>query len=90
MKWNNFFSLRISELVVKQLKEEDSINFQNAEALQEHIAGLVTKDFEREEALDKEVLSLMDQLEKEGHNFERYKMFPLLKKQLAKQKGIVL
>ena len=91
MPWNKLFSLRIAELSLKHLEQENSIEIlQNQEAVRTLIQGEIDKDFEEEKLLDEEVLKLMDNLEKEGHSFERYKMFPLLKKQLAKKKDFVL
>ena len=91
MKWSELFSLRISELVLNQLqKEKEIIVHKEAETLRNHISHLITQNFEQETELDREVQAFMDDLEKQGHSFERYKMFPLLKKKLAKQKGIIL
>ena len=91
MKWAELFSLRISELVLSQLKKEKEITIhKEEEVLRSRISHLIVKNFEQERELDREVQALMDDLEKQGHSFERYKMFPLLKKKLAKQKGIIL
>ena len=91
MKWNELFALRISELVLNQLKTDTSIILkEKEEVLRKRISLLVSSDFEREKQLDKEAQDMMDDLEKQGHQFERYKMFPLLKRQLAKKKGIIL
>ena len=91
MKWVELFSLRISELVLDQLQKEREITVhEEGEALRGRIAHLIVKNFEQEKELDREVQALMDDLEKQGHSFERYKMFPLLKKKLAKEKGIIL
>ena len=52
---------------------------------------LVAADFARERQLDEEVNKMMDDLERQNPgSFQRYKMFPLLKKRLAQEKGIVL
>ena len=41
--------------------------------------------------LDAEVNRMMDDLEKQSSGeFQRYKMFPMLKKRLAKEKKIIL
>lgn len=91
MKWHELFSVRISELVLNQLQKEKEITLQEKkEGLRSRIARLIAADFEREKALDREVQALMDDLERQGHSFERYKMFPLLKQKLAKKKGIIL
>ena len=91
MKWNELFALRISELVLNQLKTDTSIILkEKEEVLRKRVSLLVSDDFDREKQLDKEAQDMMDDLEKQGHQFERYKMFPLLKRQLAKKKGIIL
>lgn len=91
MKWNELFSLRISELVLNQLQKEKEITLhEKKESLRNRISHLITKNFEQEKELDQEVQALMDDLEKQGHSFERYKMFPILKKKLAQKKGIIL
>lgn len=91
MKWSELFSLRISELVLNQLQKEKEITLnKEVDILRNRISHLITQNFEQEKELDQEVQGLMDELEKQGHSFERYKMFPLLKKKLAKNKGIIL
>jgi hypothetical protein len=45
----------------------------------------------KESDLDHEVNRMMDELERQNPGeFQRYKMFPMLKKRLAKEKGIIL
>ena len=91
MKWNELFSLRISELVLNQLQKEREITLhEEKEPLRNRISHLITKNFKQEKELDQEVQALMDDLEKQGHSFERYKMFPILKKKLAQKKGFIL
>ena len=91
MKWDELFSLRISELVLEQMKKTKEITIhEEEETLRNRIVRLIAVNFEREKELDREVQALMDDLEKQGHPFERYKMFPLLKQKLAKKKGFVL
>lgn len=52
---------------------------------------LVKADYARETELDREVEAMMDDLERKNPGeFQRYKMFPLLKKRLAKEKGVIL
>jgi hypothetical protein len=53
--------------------------------------ALVVQEYEREKELDAEVHKMMDELERQNPGgFQRYKMFPMLKKRLAKEKGIIL
>ena len=91
MKWNELFSLRIAELVVKQLKQSTQITLHKEESfLMNHICQLIEADFDQEKKLDQEVNQMLEELEDQGHVFERRKMYPMLKNQLAKKKGIVL
>ena len=91
MKWNELFSLRLSELIAKHIQEDKEIQLLVEEKpLREGIAGIVDRNFQEERSLDKEVEAMMDNLEAQGHQFERYKMRPLVKSKLAKKKGFVL
>ena len=91
MKWNELFSLRIAELVLKQLKQNSQITLHEEESfLMSHICQLIESDFDQERKLDQEVNKMLEDLEDQGHVFEWHKMHPMLKNQLAKKKGIVL
>lgn len=80
------------KLVIDELKEHDVITFKDKEeAVFNRAVELVKSDFLKEQQLDEEVNQMMDDLERQNPgSFQRYKMFPLLKKRLAKEKGIVL
>lgn len=55
------------------------------------IVETITADFQREEKLDQDVHALMDQMEREHEGqFQRHKMFPMLKQKLAKERKIIL
>ena len=55
------------------------------------IVAAITADFKREEQLEQDVQALMDQMEREHEGqFQRHKMFPMLKQKLAKERKIVL
>ena len=91
MKWDELFSLRISELVSKQLAQTDQIELQDQEeSIREKIYQLIQLNFDDHKKLEEEIYQMMDDLEKQGHQFERHKMYPALKQQLAKKKGIIL
>ena len=91
MKWNDLIALRISELIVKQLVLEDQISLLKPEEdIRKQIERDIKENFDQEKNLLQEVSLMMEDLEKQGHHFEREKMFPLLKAQLAKKKGFVL
>lgn len=52
---------------------------------------IINGDFEKEANLEKEVMRMVDDIEKrEGENFSRHQMFKMLKKKVADERGIVL
>lgn len=92
MRLGNKQIRRMVSLVLKGLKEHEVVTFkQEEEIVFNRACELVLNNFKEERNLDQEVNLMMDDLEsKNPGGFERYKMFPLLKKRLAKQKGIIL
>lgn len=54
------------------------------------ITAVIMKNIEEEAKLDSLVEGMMDQLERQNQDFQRFKMFPLLKKKLAEQRGFIL
>ena len=83
---------RMVKLVFDELKDHNVVTFKdNEEQVYSRAMALVKGDFFKEKDLDEEVNNMMDDLERQNPGaFQRYKMFPLLKKRLAKEKGIVL
>ena len=83
---------RMAEALLKSLKEQKVITFKEKEDVTlERATAIIRADFQREAELDREVNRMMDDLERQNPGeFQRYKMFPMLKKRLAKEKGIVL
>jgi hypothetical protein len=83
---------RMAEAVLRGLKEQQVITFKEKEdAVVERAFAIVRADYQREAELDQEVNRMMDDLERQNPNgFQRYIMFPMLKKRLAKEKGIIL
>lgn len=91
MKWNDMFSLRLSEIVAKHIQSDKGIKLLVEEkSLQDSITGVIDSNFQEEKDLNKEVEKLMDDLEDQGESFERHKMRPLIKSRLAKKRGFVL
>ena len=91
MKWNELVSLRLSELILKQLLAEKQIKFQQSEEkLRKQIERNIQENFEQEKQLLEEVYQMIEDLEQKGQSFERHKLFPLLKVQLAKKRGFIL
>lgn len=83
---------RMAVAIFKALKEQKVIEFkEKEESVLDRAVGLIKADFNREAELDQEVNRMMDDLERQNPGgFQRYKMFPMLKRRLAKEKGIVL
>ena len=91
MNWNELRALRLSELVAKQLSQDQRIQLKKEEEpIRLEIEREIKNHFQKEEELIKEVYKMMEDLEKQGHQFERQKMFPILKNKLAEKKGFVL
>ena len=92
MKMSDKQIKRMVKLVLDELKEHNVITFkEKEEKVFMRATELIKGDFNKEQELDQEVNDMMDDLERQNPgSFQRYKMFPLLKKRLAKQKGIVL
>ncbi len=83
---------RMATAILNALKEQKVITFkEKEETVLERATALIRADFQREMELDREVNRMMDDLERQNPGeFQRYKMFPMLKKRLAKEKGIIL
>ena len=83
---------RLVEGVFRRWKEKDIVTFKEGEetAFKAAVQNIL-KDYGKEQALEKEVEAMMEKLEKSHPDqFERHKMYPLLKKKLAKEKSIIL
>ena len=83
---------RLVHFVFKSLKDSETVEFkQKEDQVFDRAVAIIKEELQREVALDREVNAMMDDLERQNPgSFERYKMFPLLKKRLAKEKGLVL
>jgi hypothetical protein len=92
MKMTDKQMKRMAEAILNGLKKQNVIQFKEKEdVVAERAAAIIRADFEREAELDREVNRMMDDLERQNPGaFQRFKMFPMLKRRLAKEKGIVL
>ena len=83
---------RIVHLVLQELKSSSAIEAKESnEKLASVIKSEINKNISEEAQLNQEVETMMDELERQNPGgFQRYKMFPLLKKKLAEKKGFVL
>lgn len=76
-----FAEIKSSNVI--ELKAEDAV-------IKSTILAVIQKNIEEESKIDQLVEGMMDQLERQNQEFQRHKMFPLLKKKLAEQRGFVL
>ena len=83
---------RLSEKILKQWKAQNLITFKVDEKIVlKTIVDVVTLNLKKEEQLDQDVKNLMDQMEREHEGqFQRHKMFPMLKQKLAKERKFIL
>lgn len=83
---------RLVRKVFESLKSKGLVQFKSKEEVAyQRAVELVKNEYQKEVELEAEVNRMMDELERQNPGqFERYKMFPLLKRKLAKEKGIVL
>ena len=74
------------------LEKKQLIQFNKSkEAVLKKGKEIIDADFAREAKLDEEVMRMLDQIEQnQTDQFERHKMFKMLKKKVAEEKGIVL
>jgi hypothetical protein len=82
----------LAEKILNQWKKQNLIVFKEDEKkVLARVAEIIKEDYEREMALDRDVNAMLDQLEKSNPGeFQRYKMFPILKQKLAKEKKVIL
>ncbi|MDE0518122.1 MAG: DUF507 family protein [Oligoflexia bacterium] len=92
LHWKQSFSQYLSKLIFKEWKTGDLVEWQTGEEeITEHIHHILSTDLNKERELESEVNLMLDELSKtHTGQFERYKMYPLLKKELAKKKGVIL
>lgn len=83
---------RLSEKILNQWKNQNLITFKvDEKVVLQTIVDAITLDIKREEQLDQDVNALMDQMERQHEGqFQRHKMFPMLKQKLAKERKIIL
>jgi len=74
------------------LKAHNIIHFKSDEKkVLETMVALVAKELQRDVDLDLEVNQMLDQLERSNPGeFQRFKMFQMLKQKLAKEKKVIL
>ena len=92
MHWKPEFSSYLARLIIEEWEKNALLKEQGRqEEILAHIQQVIAEDLKKEKALEQEVQNMLDELEKtHAGQFERYKMYPMLKKKLAQKKGVVL
>ena len=83
---------RLAEKVLNQWKIQNLITFKvDEKVVMKTIVDSITEEFKKEDTLDREVMGMIDELQRQhGSEFQRHKMFPILKQKLAKERKIIL
>jgi len=83
---------RLSEKILNQWKTQKLITFKVDEKIVlKTIQDAILNELKKEEKLDEDVNALVVQMEKDhGGEFQRHKMFAILKQKLAKERKIIL
>lgn len=83
---------RLADKVLNQWKIQNLITLKVDErVVLKTIIDCITEEFKKEENLDREISGMIDELQRQhGSEFQRHKMFPILKQKLAKERKIIL
>ena len=83
---------RIAEMIIKKWKQNKVVEFKSDEkVVLARAVKALADDYQKEIDLEKEVNKMLDQLERSNSGeFQRFKMYPLLKQKLAKEKKVIL
>lgn len=92
MKLNQIQIESLARAVVHELHSQGIAELKaKEEVVLAKAVSFLKEDFAREVELEKEVNKMLDELERKNPGeFERYKMYPMLKKKMAQQKGVIL
>lgn len=92
MKLTNHHLEVIVNKVLKAWKDQNVILFKEDEKkVHARLFEALRMDYQKELDLEKEVNKMLDDLERNNSGqFQRFKMYPLLKQKLAKEKKVIL
>lgn len=92
MKLSNQQIQTLASQILSHWKTSHYIRFKADEKkVFDRIVQSIQADLQKEADLEKEVNRMLDDLEKShGGEFQRYKMYPMLKAKLAKERKVVL
>lgn len=82
----------LAQKVLAQWKKSNLAHLKvDEKVILEKIESIVRAELQREVELEREVHAMLDKLERShGGQFERHRMYPLLKSKLAKEKKVIL
>lgn len=82
----------IASKVLEAWKKQNLVIFKEDEKkVLNRMIEAIRADYQKELDLEVEINKMLDQLERTNSGeFQRFKMYPLLKKQLAKEKKVIL
>ncbi len=80
------------DLVLRSWKKNNVVQFKTEESkVRQRMVQSVRGEFEKEAQLEKEVNKMLDDLERShGGEFQRHKMYQMIKQKLAKERKVVL
>lgn len=83
---------RLAKNILENWKKQNIITFKVAEEkVLQRLEAAIVADYQREAELEVEVNAMLDKLEKShSGEFQRYKMYPILKQKLAKERKVIL
>lgn len=92
MKLSDKILQRVVHTIFREMKSQNVITFK---AKEEQVAAraveILKKELAREQELDREVDKILDEMERTNPGeVQRYKMFPMVKRRLAKERGVIL
>lgn len=92
MRLNSFQIDSLAKRILQHLEEKKLITFRESkEKSLRRAIELITEDFDSERELEDEVNKKLDELEKNpSEGFERHRMFKMLKRKMAEERGIIL
>lgn len=83
---------RLAEKVLNQWKIQNLITLKvDEKVVMKTIVDCITEEIKKEDNLDREIMGMIDELQRQhGSEFQRHKMFPILKQKLAKERKMIL
>lgn len=92
MKLNPQQMNRIVQLVFEKWKKNNILTFKADEnVVLQRAFKSIADDYQKELDLEREVNQMLEKLERSNPGeFQRYKMYPILKQKLAKEKKVIL